>query len=320
MISTRHVVTRLDQIPTSWAFQYYAGLNEQLHGQKVTTYSAFNEERTPSMKIYPGNNGNYYFHDYSSGKNGNIVTFLVEKEGITETQAINKIREDYEKYLKNGGTIIKDNIAPQPGWEVTDCKTRKWNQDDAKFWLQFGISSYILDYFGVKPLAEYTMSKGENSFSRSHARIYGYFDKKDILYKVYQPGNDLKCISVRRVVQGLDRLVGHNYLVIGSSLKDIMTVVGLNLNVDVIAPESENVWLARELIERFKKKYQRIAVLFDNDEAGIKAMKKYKEDFNLYPAWLRMSKDVSDSVRDSGKNKVLERIVPLLNNNEIYYL
>jgi DNA primase len=61
-------------------------------------------------------------------------------------------------------------------------------------------------------------------------------------------------------------------------------------------------------------KYSKVIVMFDNDEAGIKGMKRYKE---LYPQveiiLLTMSKDISDSVKDYSAAEVRNRIVPLLN-------
>jgi len=54
-------------------------------------------------------------------------------------------------------------------------------------------------------------------------------------------------------------------------------------------------------------------VLFDNDDAGIKAMQTYKEKYPFIEiALLPMSKDVSDSIKDSGAKEVRNRLVPIL--------
>ena len=67
-------------------------------------------------------------------------------------------------------------------------------------------------------------------------------------------------------------------------------------------------------MNEYLKKYKNIIVLFDYDDAGIKAMERYKE---LYPsvltAVLPMSKDPSDSIRDFGAKEVYNRLVPILN-------
>ncbi len=53
-------------------------------------------------------------------------------------------------------------------------------------------------------------------------------------------------------------------------------------------------------------------MLFDNDQPGIDAMKKYQDKYSLPPIHLSMSKDLSDSVRDHGIHKVKEILTPLL--------
>jgi DNA primase len=61
--------------------------------------------------------------------------------------------------------------------------------------------------------------------------------------------------------------------------------------------------------------------MFDFDEAGVEAMKKYKEKYPFIEITvLPMSKDVSDSIKDSGAKEVRTRLVPILakklNNEE----
>ena len=56
-----------------------------------------------------------------------------------------------------------------------------------------------------------------------------------------------------------------------------------------------------------------LVVVFDNDEAGIAAMIKYKK---LYPKLemliLPLSKDPSDSIKDHGAKTVREKLLSLL--------
>ena len=66
------------------------------------------------------------------------------------------------------------------------------------------------------------------------------------------------------------------------------------------------------LIEKLIKKYQFICVLFDNDEPGIAAMKKYTEKFGLPIVILPMEKDLSDSIKVHGIEKVKEIIIPII--------
>jgi DNA primase len=93
-----------------------------------------------------------------------------------------------------------------------------------------------------------------------------------------------------------------------------MALKSLKLTIDIIAPDSENSLIRKELMTEYFKTYKKVIVMFDYDEAGIRAMEKYKE---LYPelqvAVLPMSKDPSDSIRDYTAKEVRARIVPILN-------
>jgi hypothetical protein len=145
--------------------------------------------------------------------------------------------------------------------------------------------------------------------------LYGYFKNDGTLYKIYQPKTlDKKFIKVSDYVQGSEQTKNNDFLLITSSLKDIMSLKSLKLKLDIIAPDSENSLIKKELMTEYVKTYKKMIVMFDYDEAGIKAMERYKE---LYPELvttvLPMSKDPSDSIKDFGPKEVFLRIVPLLN-------
>jgi hypothetical protein len=111
----------------------------------------------------------------------------------------------------------------------------------------------------------------------------------------------------------MEQLQGHDVLVITSSLKDIMAIKSLKLNIDIIAPDSENSTIKDAIMQPYIESYKKIFVLFDNDEPGIKAAEKYKQIYpSLIPILLTMSKDPSDSIRDHGPKEVRNRLVPLI--------
>ena len=83
-------------------------------------------------------------------------------------------------------------------------------------------------------------------------------------------------------------------------------------NIECIAPDSENTMIKESSINKLKEKYKSICVLFDNDEAGINSMQKYKERYGLNYIILDMEKDISDSIKVHGIQKVKEVLFPLL--------
>lgn len=325
MIRTKILTSSFDEIPTSWPFEYYLHLPEKLYGQNLKMKSIFNpKDKNPSFCIYFDSKANKYkFKDFSTGHQGdcvNLVCILFNLKSRSESYT--KIIEDYNQYILNNGEIEIREFKEQSKYKVTEFVSRSWNILDEKFWSNFHISSKILEKYNVYPLELYKMVKNiDNEEVKeliiSGNYIYGYFRKDGSLYKVYQPKiKDTKFIKVKDYTQGLDQLtMTKDYLVICSSLKDLMAFEKLNFkNAEAIAPDSENTLIVEHVITSFKNKYKNVCTLFDNDEAGIKAMKKYEDRYGLPYVILDMSKDLSDSIRDHGINKVRETLMPLLSN------
>jgi DNA primase len=76
-----------------------------------------------------------------------------------------------------------------------------------------------------------------------------------------------------------------------------MCLKSFGYKLEVIAPDSENTIIKPYIVENLKKKYKKVITLFDNDEAGKKAIQKYKEMYNLDGCTLNNCKDISDAVK-----------------------
>lgn len=317
MFKTKNLVHDIKDVPVPWIFEHYCKLKEKLTGEDVKIKSLFTKERTPSMCIYFDNaRGVYKFKDFSSGKWGSAIDLVKEITQKTYHQACQQVIEEFNDYVlhNNGGYNVQE-FKQASRYKVTSLVQRTWSTQDQTYWTQFNIGTRLLGEHMVVPLESYCMEKDDKQLTIRGLYLYGYFKADGTLYKIYQPKTqDKKFIKVSDYVQGSDQLKDHRFLVITSSLKDIMALKSLKLSVDYIAPDSENALIRKELMNEYFKKYEKIIVLFDFDEAGIKAMERYKE---LYPeiltAVLPMSKDPSDSIRDYGAKEVRNRLVPILN-------
>ena len=312
MIKTKFSI---DSVPSNWVFQHYCKLQEKLYGQDVKITSLFKpEERTPSMCVYY-DGAEYRFKDYSSGRSGNGTWLVVQLYNMTEAAAELKIRADYD----NQEIITDDILMKTVGrYKVTSHVKRNWNELDVKFWTQFNIGSKMLNKYNVFPLDQYTMSKAtDNGIQEIIIKgqcLYGYFNNGGELYKVYQPYREKKkFINVMPYIQGSEQLTySQPLLLICSSLKDMMALDTLNFNVESVAPASENTMLAKSILSAYSLKYKGIMTFFDNDSAGRNSMQKYKDKYGIPGIFLKMSKDLSDSVRDFGVEKTKQYLTPLI--------
>ena len=322
MFKTKNLVHDIKDVPVAWIFEHFCKLKEKLNGHDVKIKSLFNlKERTPSMCIYyDAKKSTYRYKDFSSGKGGSAIDLVKDIENLSYYKACSLVVEKYNDFVlhNNGGYDLQD-FKQASKYKVTTYIFRSSNTQDQYFWTQFNIGTKLLEEYQVRPLSSYTMHKdnddGPIDLTITGNYLYGYFKTDGTLYKIYQPKTlDKKFIKVADYIQGSEQLKNHKWLIITSSLKDLMALRSLKLPLDIIAPDSENTVIRKEVMEGYINKYEKVIVMFDFDDPGIKAMEKYKE---LYPeieyTALPMSKDPADSIKDYGAKEVYYRIVPLLN-------
>jgi len=316
MFNTKDLVHDIKDVPITWIFEHFCKLKEKLNGHDVKIKSLFNpKERTPSMCIYTNGSNTYKYKDFSTGKGGSAIDLVKELTQLSFHKACQLIIENYNDFvLHNNGGYDIEKFQRASKYKVTSHIVRKWSTQDQYFWTQFNIGSKLLEAHNVKPLESYCMTKDDNELCIKGLYLYGYFKEDGTLYKIYQPKTlDKKFIKVTNYTQGMHQCTGEKHLMITSSLKDIMSIKSLKLSIDIIAPDSENTMIKQDMMEELRNKYDKIIVMFDNDEAGIEAMKKYKEKYPFIEITvLPMSKDASDSIKDYGAKEVLIRLVPIL--------
>jgi hypothetical protein len=238
---------------------------------------------------------------------------------------VRKILTDYNAFLNTGKTVEKRSMNIIQ-WVVTSFTVRKWTQSDANFWLKYNISSQILGRYNVRPLESYTMCKMINNvpttevFTINKPGVYGYFTNDNVLYKIYQPGNIKKFLKLQQYVQGIEQLEKKRFLVITSSLKDCMAIKSLYmLNIDVIAPDSENTKLPDKLVKKLMSEYEAVVTYMDSDTAGINSMKYYLDKYNIPFCYLPQAKDFSDIVELLGIKEAAKIFIPILDKAVLKY-
>jgi hypothetical protein len=319
MFNTKNFVLEGSDVPSTWVFQYYLELSERLTGQDVKIVSIFNpNEKTPSFCIYVDKNiMQYRFKDFSTGKSGNKIDLVKLIFNLEFPEAMRKIVQDYNTFVKSS-EYIEQKFQPQSKWEVDFIKIRQWNVKDTDYWLPYRIGMSILDAYNVKPIEYYNLVKEDSGEIKSLKiqtnNCYGYFDKNGEIYKIYQPlSKSHKFLKVKPHLQGFDQLkYNQPYLVICSSLKDAMCIKGIGYNIEVIAPDSENTMIKPHIVAYLKKKYKKVITLFDNDDAGINAIKRYAETYNINGFVPTICKDISDAMAKHGLDEVHAMLKPLL--------
>lgn len=321
MFSLNNFVCDIKDVPSDWIFEHYLELQDLLKGQSVRINSVFNpHDKTPSMYLYYNQEKSQYrFKCFSTGRGGSAVDLMMHLWKADYVTAVNTIIKDYSVYKKSGHISVKKDFN-NVHWIVSDYTTRDWNTHDAKFWLQFNIGSDVLNAYNVVPIASYTMCKKINDtftdemFTVAKENVYGYFNNNHELYKLYQPLKlDKKFLKLGDCIQGLEQLENKRFLVITSSLKDCMAIKSIpKLNIDVVAPDSENSKLSDKQINKFKTQYEAVVTYMDSDKAGIDSMQYYLNKFNIPFCYIPLEKDFSDMIKFHGVKKAAYEFIPVL--------
>ena len=136
--------------------------------------------------------------------------------------------------------------------------------------------------------------------------VYRYvFSGKYKIYNPYKHKRNGKWLSNTTLnsVQGLDYLPdGGDMLILTKSYKDVI-IINEYMEIPSIAFQSENSIPSDKVVKYFKGKFKEVIILYDNDEPGIEAAKKFSALHGLPYMYIPLkfnSKDVSDLVKNHG--------------------
>lgn len=322
MLRTKSLIVDLKEIPREWVFEHYLKLPMKLLGQDEMVKSAFNaQDKNPSLSIYYDRKANTYkFKDFSADKGGDGLQLVQDLFNLSRGDASRRLIEDYNQWtLTNEPRASIKEYKVRAKYKLKSFEKRSWSTKDKYYWTKFRIGSKLLEKYHVFPLNSYVLIRsdeyGTDEMTINGLMIYGFFREDGRLYKIYQPMlKENKFIKIESFIQGSEQLTyDKDYLAVTSALKDLMALEVLRFsNVESVAPDSENSLLPDSIIATYKHKYKAIFVLFDNDDPGRKAMKKWEERFNIPGVLLPLSKDLSDSIKDHGEDEVRKVLTPLI--------
>lgn len=119
-------------------------------------------------------------------------------------------------------------------------------------------------------------------------------------------------------IQGYAQLPENgDLLIITKSLKDVMTLYSLGYTA--VSANSENTLIPLKVMNDLKQRFKRVIVFYDNDPSGKKGAldmhKTYDVPLMEIPISYK-SKDISDFIRDYGKEKTYKILQILTDINK----
>lgn len=291
-------VTEYD-IYTAYIGNFKIGMiyNSPLRKDKTPSFGCFYSKKTRQL----------LFKDHGTGECGNIIKFVSLYTGLTN---YSDILNDIVKKLKiTNNTQLDSSKQYIPSTETVIGVVRQdFTETDINYWKQFNISVETLKKFGVSSIKYYLCNGIVKSIYKEDNPMYAY--KVYDHFKIYKPLAD-KYTKWRNNlteydIQGYKQLPKTgDTLIITKSMKDVMCLY--EMGIPSISPSSESTFIPDKVLEQLKKRFKRIIILFDRDEAGVKYLRKMSLKTGLEGMLVHKkfkAKDISDAIKANGFEKV----------------
>lgn len=272
--------------------------------------SPFRKDKNPSFGIYYSKRTKQLlFKDHGTGECGNIVKFVSLYTGLTN---YNDILKDIVKQL-NITTDTKLDSSKQyiPSSEtVIGIVRQKFTPTDINYWSQFNVSEKTLKKFNVNSIKYYLCNGIVKGIYKEDNPMYAY--KVYNNFKIYRPLAD-KYTKWRNNlteydIQGYAQLPSKgDTLIITKSMKDVMCLY--EMGIPAISPSSESTFIPNDILEGLKKRFKRIIILFDRDNAGVKYLRKMSLKTGLEGLLVHKkfkAKDISDAIKANSFEEIKE--------------
>lgn len=276
----------------------------------VPVRSPLRADVKPSFALYYNKNQHLRWTDHGTGETGDVFEFIRRKFNIGFREALNLINQDFGLGF-DGEPVRKVHVPrkvpvvrPKRKLEIT---SKKFTRSALDWWRSFHIEQDILQFYNVTQVDwmhwdGYPVKANEMTFAY---RIWKY-------YKIYRPfSSDNKFMNTypRNYVEGLLQLPCKDHLlIITKALKDVMVL--RKLGYEAIAPKSESTTITPDIRDYINQRFNRIVVMFDNDEGGRLGAENYPEYQKIFMQ--EDEKDISDFARKHGVEKSRSLMYKLL--------
>jgi len=286
---------------------YYPKLNVG----KVTN-SPFREDNTPSFGLFVSKDSQeVLYNDLKGGDSGNWIKFLTKLYSVTFIDMLRMINRDMTLELMDYNSTplkierVKSKIIENVDAELLKyelelhVQRRHWKQCDTDYWGSYGITKELLGK-DTYPISAYWFNNWTSVIVDKHAYAYDfYFDGKIFRRKIYQPfsiTDKWKTNLDTLVIDGIKDIPKMGkLLIITKSRKDRLVLKSLGYTA--IATNNESSWIPNYNFKKLSKRYDKIIIFFDNDEAGMLNSHKFSKKYNISRIFIpegNPEKDIAD--------------------------
>lgn len=308
LISKEYLFSKISEYDV---YKYYIG--EFTIGQ--SRKSPFHKDNNPSFGIYM-KDGKLYHKDFADDVyRGDAINLVEQLYSLDMNKAIKKIAKDFgiTEGKDESARITSQYVKPfmdQKRHSFIQVTVRKFNQSDANYWKQFGITSAQLKEDNVYPLKEAWINRHRCPVLKDELAYVYRYDEGYKLYFPNRPKEDrwksnipLTIVENKKVIQGADRVI------ITKSKKDRLLLSRYLDNVVNVQNETRACFTESFVQELSGKE---VWINYDSDDAGVKNCIRITEEFkynyiNVPRSYLPI-KDYADLFRVHGEEVVIKSL------------
>ena len=270
--------------------------------------SPLRKDKNPSFGCYYSRKTKQLlFKDHGTGDCGNVIKFVSLFTGLTNysdilNDIVNKLK------ITNNTQLVSSKQYISSQETVIGIVRQDFTQTDINYWSQFNISLDTLKKFNVNSIKYYLCNGIVKGIYKDINPMYAY--KVYNHFKIYRPLADKytkwRNNLTENDIQGFKQLPKTgDILIITKSMKDVMCLY--EMGIPAISPSSESTFIPDKVLEQLKKRFKRIIILFDRDEAGVKYLRKMSLKTGLEGMLIHKkfkAKDISDAIKANGFEKI----------------
>lgn len=282
--------------------------------------SPLRQDKHTTCSFFRGKSGRLYFKDFATGECLAFENVVMKKFACSYHESLKIIAKDFgliKGKHPESKPIIKQEKFSSDKQTFIQIEQKEFSKEELTWWAQYGITKPILNKYRVFSCKTVFLNGSIFSQSTLKCPSYGYyFGKKEHIeqWKIYYPTKtDYRFIGniSTKTIQGYRQLPkSGKLLVITKSQKDCMCLY--SMGIPACAPQSETQFISNTILEDLKQRFNKIVLLFDLDETGIKFSKKIKKEYPFIKVTLlprtKRCKDISDYYKKYGREETLNMI------------
>lgn len=266
----------------------------------------YRNDNNPSAGFYR-KNGVLYFGDFTGWCNWDCFAFVQHIHNCSFVEALAIIDRD----LRSGkvAKVTINKIIEEKRRAEIEVRVKEYNKKDKEYWEQYGISLETLAKYKVYS-CDWVRLNGDvfyiyNKYKPAYAYYFG-----DGEFKIYMPKSKSRFISNTSALQGYEQLPRTGeLLIIQKSLKDVMLMS--EFGIPSVAVQAETAILSKDIADELKRRFKKIYVWYDNDDAGNRGAEKLSA-YGFECIHSSKEKDATDYYRKYGTEAFIEEYLQFI--------